>query len=488
MRRLLISLPACAMLLSASGIAGQSAASPFVPAGHWSAAAVDRLQALGVAPAGTVRGQSSRTVAEVRVALAAGARSGHPAARDYLLRFDEEFGAKSGSVLTHASVAGGAATRRGDATYGVYTTWGEENWTGVRPREDRTAAAGSAALLAGFGEHIAAGVVAGRGLEYTRLEELYGLAGLGPVAVWAGRRIQGYGPGTGGLVLNGPAPIDGGGVYLAEPLRLPWVLRHLGPVRADLTVGVLDRNGPVARPYYVLTRGSIEPHPRLGFGLTRAGMIGVVNEDVSFVDVLVFLVGSHTDGSEFDNQVAAVDAWFRPPAGSLPLLLYIEWGAEDSAGSWWDVPGIVAGAEVAAVPGVPWLSLLAEHATFAASKSGNPPWYRHPIGFHEGWSTRGELLGHPLGGHGREWLLQARANLLEGRLQLTTRGFLRDRSAENVYAPERSGGSSGIAAGGHLQLNDGIIVHVKGSTDGGSGWRTTRLSGSLQLYLPRRVR
>jgi hypothetical protein len=485
MRRSLTPFIACALLLSASGLAAQRVASPFVPTHHWSVHALDRLHALGLTPPGTVRGQHSRTVAEVRAALETAAHSGHDAARGYLQRFTDEFRSDSASaaVLTHASLAAGAGLLEGAVAHGVYSTWGEENWTGAAALEDRTIAMGDVALLAALGSRLAAGLVASRQPLRTRVDELYGTARFGPMAAWGGRRIHGFGPGTSGIVLNGGAPVDGLGLQL-EPVRLPWLLRHLGPVRAELAAAVLEANGPVRRPYYVLTRGSIEPHPRVGAGVTRAGMIGAVDGRRSVGEVLFFLIGGQTGGSEYDNQVVAVDAWFRPPTGALPLLLYVEWGAEDAAGSWWDVPGIVAGAEVAAVPGLPWLAVLVERSHFERSSSGNPPWYRHPIGFHDGWSIRGELLGHPLGGHGRQWLLQARADLLEGRLQLVARGFQRTRGSENVYAPERIGGSSGLVAEGNLLLDRGIALELDGSTESGSGWRTTRFAGTLRLYLP----
>lgn len=485
MRHLLAVFIACTVLAPGDRLTAQSAASPFVPADHWSVHAADRLHAMGLAPPGTVRGQRSRTVAEVLALLRNAADSGHEGAHAWLRRFQTEFSSDTGSavVLTHAGIAGGAAALEGDFAHGIYSTWGEENWTGAIARDDRTKAIGRGALLAGLGQYLAAGVVASGGPVRTQLDELYGVARVGKVALWGGRRIQGYGPGTSGMVMSGGVPVDGAGIHVA-PIRLPWLLRHLGVVRGDITVALPDANGPVERPYFILTRGSIEPHPRLGFGVTRGGMIGAVDDDVSIVDVLRFLAGDHTDGSEYDNQVAAVDAWFRPPAGSLPLLLYVEWGAEDSAGSWWAVPGIIVGAEVASVPGLPWLSLLVERTSFEGSNSGNPPWYRHEGGYHEGWSVRGELLGHPLGGHGREWLLQGRANLLDGRLQLMTRGFTRTRLAENVYAPDRAGRSTGFAAEGDLQLRPGVALLLEGSTEGGSGWRRTALSGALQLHLP----
>ncbi|MBR9989129.1 MAG: hypothetical protein KFH98_05195, partial [Gemmatimonadetes bacterium] len=120
---------ACGLLMPAGSLAAQSAASPFVPVGHWSINAVDRLHALGLAPAGTARGQRSRTVSEVRAVLEAGAESGDAGAQGYLERFKDEFrsaGAPAG-VLTHISGAAGFGLTEGDVAHGVYTTWGEEN-------------------------------------------------------------------------------------------------------------------------------------------------------------------------------------------------------------------------------------------------------------------------------------------------------------------------------------------------------------------------
>ncbi|MBR9990167.1 MAG: hypothetical protein KFH98_10445, partial [Gemmatimonadetes bacterium] len=105
-----------------------------------------------------------------------------------------------------------------------------------------------------------------------------------------------------------------------------------------------------------------------------------------------------------------------------------------------------------------------------------------------GRRTRGELFGHELRGHGRESLLQARGNLMDGRLQLMARGFRRARGAENVYAPERGGRSSGLLAEGDLQLRPGVALRLSGFTESGDGWRSTQLTGALQVYLPRRPR
>jgi hypothetical protein len=483
-RRLLIAVLTGATLLHPPALVAQNRATAFVPVDHWSVPVVDRLHALGLAPRGTPRGQRSRTTEEIREVLQLAANSGHAAARGYLERFTAEFDNDSvPSVIAHASVAGGVGMLKGDVAHGIYSTWGEENWTGAIPREDLTTATGQGAILLQLGTRVAFGADASRDPLRTRLDELYGIARFGPAGLWGGRRILGFGPGTSSIVLSGTAPVDGAGISLLDAVTLPGPLRYLGPMRVDVAAAVLERNGPIEQPFFVLTRGSIEPHPRLGLAVMRAGMIGRVSEEVSALDVLYFLVGGQTDGSEGDNQVVAVEMWFRPPTGSLPLLLYLEWGSEDSAGAWRHVPGIVAGVEVPSLPGLRWASLLIERASFGYGRFGNPPWYRH-IGYHEGWSTRGELLGHSLGGHGRESLVQVRGSLLDARLQLLMRAFFRNRGFDNTYAPQRAGRSTGVTAQADVQLRSGVALHIAGTTESGSGWRKSEFSSGLRVYLP----
>lgn len=464
-------------------VRGQDAG-PFVPAGHWSAAAVDHLHAAGVAPPGTVRGQGSRSVGEVRAILEHAVERGSVLAGAWQRRFEQEFGG-AGVPTVHAAGELGAGTLDGVVAPGVYTTWGEDNWTGVRARPDRTTAVWRGAVLAALGDRLSAGAAASRDPARTRIDELYVSARAGVVGMWAGRRLHRFGPGTSGIVLNGAPPVDGGGVFLTEPVRLPWLLRHLGPVRMEVAAGVLDENGPVRRPVFVMTRGSFEPHSRVGLGVTRGGMIGPDAGARGIDDILFFLIGGQTGGSEYDNQVVAVEAWLRPPLGRVPVLLYVEWGAEDTSGAWWDVPGILAGIELADVPGLEGIAVGIERVVFERSGSGNPPWYRHPIGFHEGWTSRSELIGHPLGGHGREWLAHARATLFDANLIMSARAFARVRGVENLFAPERAGSSHGVAADIDMEVRPGIGIRVGGLVEDGADWRTSQLHGALRLYFQR---
>jgi hypothetical protein len=194
------------------------------------------------------------------------------------------------------------------------------------------------------------------------------------------------------------------------------------------------------------------------------------------------LIGKHAGaGSELDNQVVAFDLHYRPPLGALPLAVYAEWGMEDSAGAWYNVPGMVLGVEVPALPGVPALAVGLERTSFGSSCCGNPIWSRHWI-FRQGWTDDGRLLGHPLGGHGSEWLSYARADLFEARLHLDLRLFARDRGEESLLAPERMGRSRGGRLGVEGRLASGLgVFFLGGLEEGDAGWRESmvRVGGQI---------
>jgi hypothetical protein len=141
----------------------------------------------------------------------------------------------------------------------------------------------------------------------------------------------------------------------------------------------------------------------------------------------------------------------------------------------------VLGVEIPALPGLPELGLGLERTTFAASCCGNPIWYRH-WSFRHGWTDDGRLLGHPLGGHGSEWLTYARADLFEARVHLDLRLFARDREVENVLAPERIGRSRGGQLGVEGRLASGLGIFFQGLLeDGDTGWRESAVRVGAQF-------
>jgi hypothetical protein len=312
------------------------------------------------------------------------------------------------------------------------------------------------------------------------------------VALSVGAEPVGYGPAAGGgIVLSGAAALPRVEVQTTRPVTLPGILRVLGPASFHSFLTRLDERRHPGDPYLWGMRAALRPHPRLTVGVNRASIFGgdSVATPVDFESVGKMLLGILSPG--FENQVVAADFRYRLPTEAvLPVTLYLEWGADDAAGAWWDVPGRVFGAYVPAVPGLEALAVGAEYTSFATLCCGNPGWYMHSA-LPGGWAAEGAPLGHPLGGEGREFLLYSHADLADARLRLDARAFRRDRGREgydmyphagNLYAPERAGTSTGVQAGGSWRLTRGTELRLSALREvGRGGWRSHELDLNASL-------
>jgi len=472
--------------------------SPFVPDDHWVHHALRRLDALGLLPAGYDPGTRSVPEREAGRLLqeALGAAAGTPYegfARAYLQRFAEEFGGGWGEPAGEAALpfrlagtlgVGFAAERGGMRAGSGYQNGG--NWTGPTPVPSSDDVLSAIELRAYAGRYAAGRITARAWQDSSWLGDAHVLLAAGKVGAWFGRHAVGFGPAAGGgVVLSGAHAFTSGGLTLLEGVTLPGPLRHLGPVRVETFLSSVHENGAVEEPWFWAGRLSIQPHPRLVLGVNRAAMFGGDgNPPLSVRDLLYVVIGKHAgEGSEVDNQIAAVDVWYRVPVGFAPIAVYAEWGFEDSAGAWKDVPGIVAGGELASVPGLPGLSLGIERASFAPSCCGNPIWYRH-WRFLDGWADEGGPLGHPLGGHGTEWRVFGGLEPWDARLRLRVEAFARDRGEENQFAPDRAGESRGGVLHAWLRPSPRLELEVEGLHERGeSGWRASRLRATARWLL-----
>lgn len=480
-------------------------ASPFVPSEHWTMDAARRLDALGLAPAGFDAGQRVITRRELAVLFAHAARTAErrpdvaALMRAYRDRFVEEFGAAGAAAageparvprLVDGWIGVHYESRTGEILAGVgYPD--RTPWSGARPVADVEGLASGFRWTPAFTRHLAAVVEPLLRDARGEVAAAYLVAAWRAVELWGGRRGVGYGPGAGGrIVFDGANTFDGGGIRLAEPVTAPGPLRYLGPIRVDMFLARVGRNGDFEDPWMWGMRGVVSPHPRVTFGVNRGIMFGGAgNTSLTARTFAYMLIGKHAGrGGEFDNQVVSVDVRWRPPLGPVPVVIYGEWGMEDSAGAWRDVPGIVIGAETPAVPGAPNVALGVEHTRFSRSCCGNPVWYRN-WSFEGGWTDAGEPLGHPLGGHGDEWLLYTRADLLDARLRLRLRTFRRHRGEENLFVPQRTG----VSAGGELAAEfrptpsaEGYLSISLESADAGpvdQGWRASAIAVGVRFFL-----
>src|SRR5690606_8637667 len=160
-----------------------------------------------------------------------------------------------------------------------------------------------------------AGVIAG---------EAYVALRVGGADAWFGRRALALGPGLGGgAVLSDAVAFDGGAIApRGEGVRLPGLLRVLGPARPVLLLARMARSGDVQRPWFTGMRLDFAPSSSFSFGFNRAALFGGAgNEPVTARRILQMMIGlTDTEGksSGFENQVASADVVLRvTPAGEI---------------------------------------------------------------------------------------------------------------------------------------------------------------------------
>jgi hypothetical protein len=469
------------------GALARAAASVHLPVHHWSLAAVRRADALGLLdePLALRRTLTRATVARLlcqaeRHAAERGDALG-ALAQGWNERLAEEFGP---DAELRAAPRAGYAYGRGLVAPGLGEFPPER--TGPLTLADRSALDAGVELSAQAGRHLAASVepeAFGRELTLAAGEVA---VGAGAFSISAGRQAVGYGAAEGGgVVLSGAEAVDAVQLETTRGLRLPRPLGWLGPIDFQTFLSRFNSERHPGAPYFWGASGAIHPHPRLTLAVHRAALFGGERSELPITprSLWQMLLGEVHGRKNFEDQVVSVEGRFRLPTESvLPLTIYLEWGSEDAAGAWRDVPGRVAGAFVPRIPGAPALSLGVERAAFRASCCFNPPWYRH-VGFPGSWAGESQPLGHPLGGEGREWLLYSRAELLDSRLELAGRGYRRKRGAENLFAPERAGRSTGGAMNARWRLARAIDLRVAGEAERGEGWTMTRIEAGMSAYL-----
>ncbi len=466
--------------------------------GHWAIDALRRADALGLLD-NHLPAQRSVPLEVVERALrsaAIAAEERHPAvatlAAGWHARLREEFPGlvdaadddRPAAVLLGASGAVGMDARRGAAAPGLGEF--EPHRSGALPLADRTRMVVRGDAHGVLGRHLGGSFVQRLHLRGAELQRLEVTAGLGGWTASIGRLPIGYAHGVGGSVtLTGDAALDAIGVQTRTPFRLPWVLGYLGPISFATSFARFTEERHPGDPYFWSASGQFQPHPRVTLGVHRAALFGgshPVEAPVTFGKIVDMLIG-RVAGIGFEDQIVSVSGRFHLPTESvLPLTAYLEWGAEDAAGAWWAVPGRVIGLESAALPFAPGVRAGVEYTHFEPSCCNNPQWYRH-WSFHGSWAAGDRTLGHPLGGDGREALAHASAHLMDARLRVNGRGFVRSRRSENLFSPGRTGRSLGAGTAVEWRPTARTEFRLTGEREDGDGWAETNLRMEGRVFV-----
>ncbi len=319
--------------------------------------------------------------------------------------------------------------------------------------------------------------------ERAELAAAYLTARFSRLEAWVGRRTLalGSGPGEESLVLNPASALDGAGISARRGLRVPL----LGRVFPELLLARMQRSGPVRHPWFHATRITIAPSSALAIGLNRAAIFGGENHiDITPARVLLMLLGLPDvagKDSDFENQVASADLLWRTRIGRAPIGLYAELGTDDTGFAFVRVPGLIVGVELAQVPALPALAMGVEIVHLAERCCSYPPWYQHGA-LADGWTDRGRLLGHTLGGAGTELALHGRVDLASTPLLAAGRLFVRERAAENLLSPLHEGRSVGARLELLLPWRR-TQLQMRADTElGATGWQATSVTFLGNLY------
>jgi hypothetical protein len=475
----------CVMMLWPLAAQAQRAASPFLPAHHWVHAALRELEMRG-AIASESFDPGSRSVSVVHAIEAFVRAASNPQvsqavrqrAGSYgvLLRdeYSEDEGARSA-----LSVRGGGQFEYHDGRVAAGDGYYVEDRTGAQPRDDVNAAGALLGLdgRAGAFALTADGVVGAD----SRLTSLQAIGRIGEVQFWAGRRTLAFGPGSESIVINSDVAFDGAGLAFVRPVEVPGFVP--GHFNIEGLVARLDQVGHVDNPWFLGARLSYAPHARFTAALSRGAVFGGDgNSPVTLTNLMRMMIGLYSgNASDFENQIISFDMRYRLP--KIPVVLYYEWGMDDGAGAWLDVPGIVAGITVPIDVGNSPLDITFERASFAESCCGNPIWYRHHR-FLGSWASDGVMIGHPLGGDGIEYAAILCAASPSGTVRGRIRAFTRERGNENVFSLERAGRSAGGELEVALRLRTRFELDMNARREHGeASWNETqfRLGGRVQL-------
>jgi hypothetical protein len=169
------------------------------------------------------------------------------------------------------------------------------------------------------------------------LIEGYGKAMAGPIEIEVGRDSLWWGPGRHGSILmsNNAAPFTMIKITNPQPMELPWILKGLGPFRAQWFLTELGDDRIVPDTKLTGVRFNIRPHPLFELGASRVIMFGGrgVPQVGLFDYAKMFLARSEQAAN---NQIAGFDASLLVPLGDnrylRSLKFYGDAAGEDEAG------------------------------------------------------------------------------------------------------------------------------------------------------------
>lgn len=264
---------------------------------------------------------------------------------------------------------------------------------------------------------------------YARIEEGYLMLRFYGIEALAGRDHMWWGPGLhGDLVMTSNATaFDMVKATSTHPFLLPWKLGRLGLLRPTLFLARLEKERDYPNAKLLGMRLDFKPVPPLQLGLSRVFMFGGKGrESLSGGDWLDIFTArdsaEHSDSPVNGNQLVSIDASFVYVNEGNPFIpfsgikLYGELGAEDSSGNRTPTGrAFMYGFLLDGPFRAEGLDLRMEYANTGLSERYGPLWYRHSV-YTSGYTHRGRVMGHHMGGDSKDLFLRARYHMAAGTI------------------------------------------------------------------------
>ena len=236
-------------------------------------------------------------------------------------------------------------------------------------------------------------------------------APLGGGRIYASVERRHWGPSwTGSLILDAGAeaiPAIGWRKSEPTPFRTPW-LAWLGPWSLDAFAGGLSQESGPEHAHLLGARVQVMPLPGLELAASRTIQWGGSGRPESLNSLAKAVVGRDnasagtSQGAEPGNQLAGFDVRYTVALGERRTLsIYGQAIGEDEAGG---LPSHYLGSigvDAAFAVDATTVRLFVEHANTTLNGAFGTPMlgsaYRHAI-YLDGYTQRGEPLGHPVGG------------------------------------------------------------------------------------------
>jgi len=252
-----------------------------------------------------------------------------------------------------------------------------------------------------------------------RLQSGYGKLTFWNAELLVGRESLWWGPGyRGSMALsNNGFPLDQVRLSSAEPFRLPWIFKYLGPINLTGFAARLDKNREVPNALLGGWRINFAPSRNLELGFSRLFQFGGDGRaSVTPLDFFQILVGQGSDDpkSVFNvNNILSLDFTLRlPNVGryikvARDLSIYGELGWDDTVDPGFEFlfiptgsiiprkPGGILGFLLTGFLGDPKLDFRLELAKTTDIQ------YTHSI-YRSGFTNRGSVLSHFIGTDGHE--------------------------------------------------------------------------------------